>query len=209
MQVQSHSHDWQKAGKTLFAILIGIAIAAYLINSHLEQRAKRKAARLEAQNIEQQVKAEVSAMVLQTGANKDWKRHLSNGEAVRVNPVLTIELERVWLQAKPILFTGIIKDITTYDELRYLVTVERGVVTSPPYIVGTDLQLELRAEKRLIDAFLREHPNTQKYFNNGIAVVAQVEKIRTDYVLREDGREEVKIGHGELVEILFTGNTLF
>ena len=47
-------------------------------------------------------------------------------------------------------------------------------------------------------------------FNNSVAVIARVNTIRTIYISGEEGaRDEVKIGNGVLIDILFTGDVQF
>lgn len=76
----------------------------------------------------------------------------------------------------------------------------------------TELQLSLVSSQDKIDSFLKKNPALFKDdgFNNGVAVVARVYSIRTLHILGENGeREEVKIGDGELVDILYMGNVQF
>ena len=82
------------------------------------------------------------------------------------------------------------------------------------YMFGTELQLSLLSSKERIDSFLKQHPDLFKDngygFSNGVAVIARVKTIRTTYVPGEEGeREEVRIGEGELVNILYTGDVRF
>lgn len=197
--------------KKIICIIAALAIAGYFVNSYLDNKAKREAKRAEAKRIEQTIKSAVAEMVSRTAAVNDWEPRLSKGERFRFEPILTVELERLWLGNQPILFIGVIKDIATHNELHYTVLVERSFV-SFKYIFGTELQLSLLSTKQRIDTFLEKNPNLFKNygFNNGVAVIARVNSIRTTYVSGEEGkREEVKIGDGELVDILYTGKVRF
>jgi len=198
--------------KKFIWIIVAFAFGAYFVNSYLENKAKREAESEEAKRIEEETRIAVSAIVSHTGADDDWERRLSKGERFRFEPILTVELERLWLQNRPILFVGAIKDIATYDESHYTVLVERSLFSSFDYMFGTELQLSLRATKPRIDSFLDEYPELFKDYglNNGVAVIASVKAIRTIYVHGEEGeRNEVKIGEGELVDIVYTGRVIF
>ncbi len=178
----------------------------------MEKQAKREAERAEEEKTELSTKTAVSQMASRTNAVTDWGKNLSKGDKFRLEPILTIELERLWLQQRPILFIGAIKDIATHDQSHYTVLVERSLFGSFEYMFGTKLQLSLVSEKDRLDTFLNGHPDLFKDngFNNGIAVVAHIDSIRTAYVPGEEGeREEVKIGDGELVDILYTGDVTF
>lgn len=198
--------------KRIVWIIAVAAVVGYFFNSYLENKARREAKRAEEERIEQATKTAVSQMVSRTNAVTDWEANLSKGEKFRLEPILTVELERLWFQQRPILFIGAIKDIATHDQTRYMVLVERSLLGSFNYMFGTELQLSLLSNKDRIDSFLKEHPDLFKDygFNKGIAVVAQIKSIRTSYVPGEKGeREEVKIGDGELMDILYTGGVPF
>lgn len=198
--------------KKVLWIIVALAVGAYFVNSYLENKVKREAERAEAKRIEEATRTTVSAIVSRTGAVDDWERRLSKGERFRSEPILTVELEQLWLQNRPILFVGAIKDIATYDESHYTVLVERSLFSSFDYMFGTELQLSLRATKPRIDSFLEEHPGLFKDygFNNGVAIIADVKAIQSAYVPGEEGgRDEVKIGKGELVDIIFSGDVQF
>ncbi len=197
--------------KIVWAI-IAVTMVAYFVSSHTVNKAKREAEKAEAERVERVTKAAVTEMATRTNAISDWKESLSKGEKFRFEPILTVELERLWLQQKPILFIGSIKDVATHDSTRYEISVERSLHGSFNYMFGTELQLSLLSKKEYVDVFLKNHPDIFKDFgfNNGVAVVARINGIKTTTVLGEEGeREEVKIGVGELVEILYTGDVTF
>ena len=194
-------------------IIVWLIIGGYFVNSYLENEAKHDAERAEAKRVEQTIKSAVAEMVSRTGAVDDWESRLSKGERFRFGSIFTVELEKLWLENHPILFIGNIKDIATYNESHYIVLIERSLFSSFDYMFGTELQLSLLSSKERIDSFLKQHPDLFKVsygFSNGVAVIARVKTIRTTYVPGEEGeREEVRIGEGELVNILYTGDVRF
>jgi len=198
--------------KKIICILVALVVGGYFVNSYLENKAKREAKEAEAKRIELSIKSSVAQMVSRTGAIDDWEKRLGKGENFRFEPILTIELEGLWLQNHPILFIGAVKDIATHDQTQYKVSVERSLFGSFEYMFDTELQLSLLSRKEQIDSFLQKHPGLFKNYglNNGVAVVAHINAIRTIYVPGEEGgREEIKIGDGELLDILFTGDVQF
>lgn len=198
--------------KRIVLIIAAIAVAGYFFNSYMENKARRKAERVEAERIEQATKTALSQMASRTNAVRDWEANLSKGESFRFEPILTVELEQLWLQQRPILFIGSIKDIATHDQSQYVVLVERSLFGSFDYMFETELQLSLLSDKDRVDSFLKEHPDLFKDygFNNSVAVVARINSIRTTYVLGEEGeRDEVKIGDGKLIDILYIGDVTF
>lgn len=202
--------------KKLIWLIISISILAYISNLYVEKRkennAKNDANLAESKRIEQITKSAVAKMVSRTGAINNWESLLNKGDSFRFDPILTIELEKLWLENKPILFIGVIKDIATYNDSYYSVLVERSVFNSFDYIMNTELHLSLLSEKEHIDSFLNQNPNLFKNYglNSGIAVIANLESIRTAYISGKEGKkEEVKIGEGKLVDMLFIGDVKF
>ncbi len=201
--------------KRIVWIIIAIAVVGYFFNSYTVNKAKReaeRAERAESERIEQATKTAVSQMSSQSNAVSDWEASLSKGERFRFEPILTIELEQIWLQQRPILFVGSIKDIATHDQSRYVVLFERSLYGSFDYMFRTELQLSLLARKEMINSFLKKHPDLFKDYglNNGVAVVARIDAIRIISVPGGEGeREEIKIGDGKLMDILYTGNVTF
>lgn len=198
--------------KKIIWIIVALVIGGYFVNSYLENEAKRDAERAEAKRVKQTIKSAVAEMVSRTGAVDDWESSLSKGEKFRLSPIFTVELEKLWLENQPILIIGNIKEIATYNESHYIVLIKRNFLFG--YMFGTELQLSLLSSKERIDSFLKQHPDLFKDngygFSNGVAVIARVKTIRTTYVPGEEGeREEVRIGEGELVNILYTGDVRF
>jgi hypothetical protein len=111
-----------KMKKIIWTIVV-LVIVGYLATSYFVNKAKHErelAEELaETKRAEQKLKSAVVEMVSRRGAVDDWESHLSKGESVRLGPILTVELEKLWLGNRPILFVGAIKDVITYNESHY------------------------------------------------------------------------------------------
>jgi uncharacterized OB-fold protein len=195
----------------LIWIAIVVAIGAFVVNSHLEQKAKSEAQKAETSRVQQEVKAAVSHITERQNAITDWEKQLSKGERYRLSPILTIELENLWQSERPVLFIGSIKDISSADATAYYVLVEQSLYNMD-YMFATELRLSLQAPKAVIDSFLQKHPKflAADGFNNGVAVVAKIHNISTSDERDENGeRVEVKTGQGHLLELVYTGDVFF
>jgi hypothetical protein len=144
---------WARA---IFAIVI-VLLGAFFVNVLLRNKAEREAERSEAKRIEEATKALVAQLVARTKAIDTWEQALIQGQGFRVT-ILTVELERLWLTDRPILFMGTIQDIATADKENYWITVERGPLSGFVHPIP-NLRLALRAPKQEIDSFLKSHPN--------------------------------------------------
>lgn len=197
-----------KGMKKIIWAIIALLLVGYFVNSYVENNARREAKRQKTELNEQKVKAVVEGLISQSNAISDWPARLSNGESYRFEPIRTIELEKLWLVERPILFVGSIQDIKTKDDDNYSVVIERNMLSSLGNMYSTDLQLSLVVAKDQLDTFLEKHPNLFKGLglDNDIAVTANIHSIETIYISGEEcAREEIKIGYGEMLGVEFVG----
>ena len=177
-----------------------MAVGGYFANSCVRKIAKRNTAVAETERVEGATRSAISAMVSRIGAVDDWARKLE----FRLSPILTIEIEKLWLQNRPILFVGAIKDIANYDESRYVVLVGSSIIS--PLLSEMKLKLSLLSAKSSIDSFFKEHQDVFDGLELGVAVVANIRAIRTENVVGKEGGAEVwQIVEGELVDIVPSG----
>ncbi len=198
--------------KRTIAIIVIVLIGGYFVNKYFENKAKKEAERFERKKIEETIRASVSEMVRRTNAIDTWEKVLTKGEKFRLEKILTVELERVWLTERPILFIGAIKDVVTVDKENYRIEIERSLFNNLGYMFETELQLMLQYSKQKVDLFLTKHPNLFKDFGleNGVAVVADIDEIDTKLVSGTEGeRQEIKVGKGKCIDMIYTGDINF
>ena len=199
-------------GKRLLWVVIVFAVGAYFLNGYLQDQAKERAKKEEAERFERSVRSDVARMVSKFDAVSDWPEKLLKGKSVGYEKILTVELEKLWVDQGPILFIGSIKDISTGSEGTYNLRIGRSELGISKYRFDDDLGLELKCMSYILDSFLQEHPDlfSDFGFNNGVAVVADVKEIRTQYFMGEEGtREEMRIGVGDCLAITYTGSLDF
>jgi len=112
------------------------------------------------------------------------------------------------MQNKPILFIGSIEDVSTLDDNNYLLRVERNIFTSFSHLFLTELALELNCSKTKVDSLMGKNKKLFSDFglNNGVAFIAQIEQIKSDFYLGKEGnKEEIKIGIGNCLDLIYTG----
>ncbi len=64
----------------------------------------------------------------------------------------------------------------------------------------------------MIDAFLKDNPKllTDDKIENGVAVIAKINDISSSNEHNVDGEPiEIRIGHGNLLEIIYIGDVFF
>jgi len=189
-------------------IIVVLLVGAYFVNSYIQNKAKEDAEKAEAEQIKKATTDAVAQLVKRTNAVDNWEKDISKGERFRSEPILTIELERLWLIDRPILFVGAIKDIATRDQENYMIEIEKSFLLNFEHMFMTELRLALQCPKQRIDSLLKEHPDLfQKYgFKNAVAVIAEIDEIETIIVSgSEGGTKDIKIGKGKCIDILYTG----
>lgn len=198
--------------KRVLWILVALGIVAWIVNSSIENRKARDADRAERQQKLEAVRARVQALASRRNASSNWVERLAGDERYRFEPVLTIELEELWIEQGPILFIGAVKDIASKGDEGYIVTFERSLTSGLDYFFDTEFRLELTSGKEPVDSLLRSHPDLFENLGmqNGVAVVANVEKVESLEYVGEDGQlVDVKVGVGQIVELLFVGDELY
>ena len=198
--------------KKIFGSITALLLAGYIVvNLYTENNTKREEERIKIEREEknkQKIKTSIQELATKYNAVTDWDAKLSNGNSYRIEPILTVELEKLWIADRPILFNGTILDIKTKNEDNYTIIIERDVLSNINNLFSTNLQLSFVAKKCQIDTFLKMHPNLFKGlgFGNSVAVVAKIHAIETIYISGEEcDREIIKIGHGEMLDLRFVG----
>jgi len=195
--------------KRIILIVIALLVGSYFVNSFLDSKSKRQSVKTIENKKDDAIRSSVSDMILKSHAIDKWDKILSKDEAYRDSPIFTIELEKLWLKTQPILFVGVIRDITSYNETTYTVLIERSFYGQFEYTFDTNLQISVHSSKEQIDRFLEQNPTLFKdnYFNDNVAVIAHINNIRNEYFITDEGvRRETKIGEGKLVDILHVGD---
>jgi hypothetical protein len=185
-----------------------LALVAWFIQTKVENNRIRDEKRVETQRIEAEIKSDVAILKNSTGASLSWANTLSDGKDYRFKPILSIELEKVWLNQLPILFPGSLNDIATLDEIHYQVTFERSLWAVKP-MFDTSLRLSLKADKKIIDDFMSKNPKLLEHFgfNNSLVVAAKISKIEVSQISDNEGvTSEIRTGVGELIGIVFIGD---
>jgi len=185
--------------RRIVTILIILAVAGYLINSSLEHRAEKKAKAEEFERSRDSLHAVVNEIVSRTNAISDWVGSLRKDGKSILSPVLTLDLEKVWLKNKPILFYGTVEDVSTLDDLNYTVLVAQGMSFSIKEMFLTELKLSLRTTKSVWIEFLDANPDLFDRFGNKnhVAVIAHVK-----YIESSGSGPDIKTGHGDLIGII-------
>ena len=210
----------------LIFLVVAVAIGAYFTYSHFEGKARerdeKRVQKERVKKLQKSVRADVAKMASKFGAIADWERKLREKRTGNKFRILTMELEKLWLTDKPILFQGYIKDIYSLDRNTYSIVLDKQIdlFSDEPYL-ETELALSIECPKTIIDSFLSAHPAASSSDDadlNGVAIIAKINKIESRSWHRNesvnssgalnDKEKETKIGIGQCLDILYTGEAL-
>jgi hypothetical protein len=137
------------------------------------------------------------ALAAQYRANLDWINHVR--KAAEHGPVMTANLQREWLSDRPIVFLGVLVDVTIKgtDRDRYILQIR-----APDYYLNTELQdqylaLQLECSASDVDPLLESAAQLADPLALAptIGVVANLSTVRTTKVMaleaKADAEEDV------------------
>jgi integrase len=99
------------AVKRVLLFGVAIAVGALFYYQYVQNTERKTLEKAEWDRAKRETVEGISRLVAETNAVDDWERQLSKGKKYRLEPILTIELERLWMSGRPILFLGAIDDI--------------------------------------------------------------------------------------------------
>jgi hypothetical protein len=179
------------------AAVVGAAFL-YRQRKDAEAEARREAKRAAVVNT-------VRALADRHGADSRWIYELVKGhkDFIRISDVRTIELERLWVTPRPIVFTGWVADIASGGwGGRPVVTVKYDEELNPRYAIMTRLllRLEVRDAARLVELERLAADEDFQFFGS-VAFVAQIDRVESAAWPVEDGEyETAMVGVGTLVD---------
>jgi hypothetical protein len=111
--------------------------------------------------------------------------------------IFTVELERLWISERPVLFFGEIEDISVYDNSFYTVTIKVNRISLYPKI-----RLALKCPQQKVDIFIENNPELRETysFKNEIALVANMKSVTT--------ADKVVLADGDCEDILYLGRVV-
>jgi len=156
--------------------------------------------------------AMISKMVKEYNAIDNWEYSLTKGVTRKGVTIQGNKLEKLWLVDKPILYFGHIMESRDYDNLHYLLFIDRNPFIDFKYFYYPEVRLSLTIPKIKFDTFLRQHSDFygEYGFNNSIALVANIDSISSMTEYDDKGYDyELLIGYGKLLDIVYIGFIAF
>ena len=191
----------RRIGLALVLLAVLVLPLAFWAKRYLAEKALFEAATKREAAFEQTAREATAKMVSDTNAIVNWEKAIQGEGTQSIDLVLSSELERQWVGERPILFIGSINDVASLDDTHYVVTIER----EEDVLSFSSLALSVRCTKSKMDLFLQQHREVltldDVFERNYVAVVARIRSISAT-----DERRIRRIGHGELLDLVYIGN---
>jgi hypothetical protein len=186
--------------------LMATAVALSLsCSSDTDAQWEQKVAAAKKRQEERRATAQLSidALARKSKAQTNWKSLLGSSDFAALNRVYTIDVERVWIGEKPVLFLGILEDVATHDKANYHLFVRDYDVFFP------ELRLHIICPKILVDPVLAAvRKDKESILPGGIAVTARIIRVEHEMFFAGEQTNHIIIGSGQCVDLLHIGDAL-
>ncbi len=178
------------------------AVAAYFAQSKYQGYVQNKQREEQNQvNAKAQEEEETAALVAklhqlarQHEAEINWVSKLDDESQVRLTPVMSVELQDIWVNAAPILFIGTLMDIARNRDGSYQVLLKYAPLSGGSYLLRTELFLSARCSSEQAIPLLKTVKETYSptVFGN-VAIIGKVLGIRSKQARDSDGDDESQL----------------
>jgi hypothetical protein len=172
-------------------LLLGVAaVLAYCGNSQYQDYISKKE-RKARNDIETQAMIESLRRIATThNAKVAWAKELAGKESVRISPIMSAELQHVWLTGTPILFVGTLRDISQNADGSYQVQLQYDMVSEEYLFLSTEILLNARCAAEQTAPLLKmaKDPSRLGVLADA-AVVGTVSSISSNQVRDSEGEE--------------------
>ena len=185
-------------------IVVVLAALGYWGYSAWQTSIDRRAQESAAEKHAAQIKASVSALAGKHNAVQDWASNLAQGERTRMSPVLTAELQDLWLASRPILFIGTVSDIERTGKDTVLLSMEYGFLDQGHTFISTTLRLKLQCSINIAQPlFVMAREPSRMALHSDTAVIAAVSSIEATNERDAEGNNTgVLTGIGECLDVV-------
>ena len=149
---------------------------------------------------EAQRQAETDALVgklhnvaRQFGAQVDWARNLEGKDSIRLSPVMSAELQEVWLQPSPILFVGTLRDIVRNEDGSFQVLPQYDALSGGSHLLSTELFFSAQCAAELATPLLAMAKTAHSTVFANVAIVGKVLGVTSKQVRGSDGEDETQL----------------
>jgi len=193
----------------LAAVTLALALWAH---SAWQASVKYDAERLVTEQRVERIKSEIATAADTSSALKNWPDTLAGGERFRMSPVLSAEVQDLWVANRPILFIGRILDISRIDDNLTQLEVEYGSLDQPHMFMATELRISIRCPKEMTAPLLMlAAKDKNPGLTSNVSVIASIASVTAATATDTEGKAiAILTGHGNCKHVIpITERVLF
>jgi hypothetical protein len=176
--------------KTVALLLAVAAILAYCGNSQYQNHTREKEREAQGKRDTQAMVESLHKLAAIHNAKVGWAKELVGEKTVRISPIMSAELQQVWLTATPILFVGTLKDISKNADGSYQVSLEYDSVSEKYLFISSEIYFSARCSAELALPLLKMGRDTSRLgMFADAAVVGVVSGVDSKQVRDNEGNE--------------------
>ena len=188
------------------AVLIGLGFWMY---SARQDRTEQELQQKVLEQRQQALTVSVKAMASQADASTGWAARLAGGDKVRQSPILSAELQEVWVPHRSILFVGLVEDIVKNEDGSFQVKIAYDSLGEYMFL-GNSIRVNLRCPASVSTPLLtalKSHPRSM--VTPDIAAIATIESIVSTSERDSNGQATLVLtGNGSCNNTLYLPESL-
>jgi hypothetical protein len=191
-----------------FVLVVGIGYWGY---SWWQDRLAAEEKQIAREARQQTLKHSVADMATKANAVTDWAATLAGDKRMRSGPIMTAELQKLWLSDRPVLFIGNVRDVAINNDGAYQVTVEYEWLGARHMFLENEIRVSLGCPESFATQLIQTvKANKGPRFSADTAVVAIIEKVETS-IEKENGGDTVTVltGVGKCVNAMQLTERIF
>jgi hypothetical protein len=148
------------------------------------------------------LRASVNEFAKTANADTTWIKSVNELRDKSLNPVYSVDLERLWIIGRPVLFVGGLENVESRSDTNYQLSISEW-----GYLL-LKLRLEVTCPKPKVDPILGRIASDRsnvKVNPGGVALAAQIERI-SSRTSDGEGSMTVLTGHGQCADLRYIGD---
>ena len=177
----------------LIVLAILVALATGCSDSNKQSRKAKAEARDGA------LRAKIADVGKRASADNSWMSAISEHRGAFTS-FYSVDLEKLWLIDRPIVFAGALADVATDSGTDYKLLIRHSDFLSP------ELRLQILCAKDRVAPILSAIKSDKATTSPGVVVAAQITQVGFVTEPEREGTKTVFVGHGRCTDIAYIGD---
>lgn len=180
-------------------VVLAAAVAVLAVSCSESAKEKARAKRIAE---DKALRASMNEFAKSVNADATWIKSVNELRGKSLNPIYSVDVERLWLIGRPILFVGGLENVESRSDTDYQLSVSEW-----GYLF-LKLRLEVTCPKPKVDPILAHIVSDRSNVKSnpgGVALAAKIERV-SSRPSDGEGSMTVLTGHGQCVDLRYVGD---